>query len=146
MLHEIKSLLKDDTTFYTLVITGVAVCSFGLGRLSVSESSLSTPMPGEQQALSGVQLRQLPPSDVSSTLPVAPSVLTGSGEVSSSSAVVEAEGVATSVVASKSGTKYHFSWCPGAKQIKDENKITFETTAAARAAGYTPAANCPGLE
>jgi len=51
----------------------------------------------------------------------------------------------TTVVASKSGTKYHLPWCPGAQQMKEENKITFESPAAAEAAGYTPAANCKGL-
>jgi hypothetical protein len=48
-------------------------------------------------------------------------------------------------VASRSGKKYHRPDCGGAKQIKEENKIWFETAAAAQAAGYTPAANCPGL-
>ncbi len=51
-----------------------------------------------------------------------------------------------SVVASKSGTKYHLPDCPGAKQIKESNKISFASVSAARAAGYTPAANCPGLK
>lgn len=50
------------------------------------------------------------------------------------------------VVASKSGTKYHLLTCPGAQQIKEENKLYFDSPALARAAGYTPASNCPGLE
>ncbi len=48
-------------------------------------------------------------------------------------------------VASKNGTKYHLPWCPGASQMNEENKIRFETVETAVAAGYTPAANCPGL-
>ncbi len=51
-----------------------------------------------------------------------------------------------SVVASKAGTKYHFPWCAGAQSIKEENKISFDSIEAARAAGYTPAANCKGLK
>jgi len=51
----------------------------------------------------------------------------------------------TKYVASKSGTKYHFLTCPGAKQIKEDNKIYFNSTAEAESAGYTPASNCPGL-
>ena len=31
-------------------------------------------------------------------------------------------------------------------QIKEENKLLFDTIELARAAGYTPAANCPGLQ
>lgn len=50
------------------------------------------------------------------------------------------------VVASKSGTKYHYPWCSGAARISAANKITFSTITAARAKGYTPASNCPGLE
>jgi hypothetical protein len=46
------------------------------------------------------------------------------------------------VVASKNSDKYHFSWCSGAKRIKEENKLWFETEAAAQAAGYTKAGNC----
>ncbi|MEN9920815.1 MAG: Metal binding domain of Ada, partial [Candidatus Parcubacteria bacterium] len=46
------------------------------------------------------------------------------------------------VVASKTGSKYHLPTCPGAKQIKPENLVSFATASAAQAAGYTPAANC----
>lgn len=51
-----------------------------------------------------------------------------------------------SVVASKNGTKYHYPWCAGAKQISPKNIITFDSTESARAAGYTPASNCKGLK
>lgn len=50
------------------------------------------------------------------------------------------------VVASKNGTKYHYPWCAGAKQISDKNKITFNSIEEARQAGYTPASNCKGLK
>ncbi len=50
------------------------------------------------------------------------------------------------IVASKAGKKYHYASCPGGKAISAKNKITFAGVAAARSAGYTPAANCPGLE
>ena len=48
-------------------------------------------------------------------------------------------------VASKSGTKYHYPWCPGAQSIKEENKIWFFTKEEAEKAGYQPASNCKGL-
>ncbi|MEK7610426.1 MAG: hypothetical protein AAB468_01620 [Patescibacteria group bacterium] len=50
------------------------------------------------------------------------------------------------VVASKKGKKYHLPWCAGAKAIAAANKVTFASAEEARAAGYTPAANCPGLK
>lgn len=46
------------------------------------------------------------------------------------------------VVVSKNGSKWHYLWCPGAKQIKEENKIYFDSEAEAVSAGYTLAANC----
>ncbi len=46
------------------------------------------------------------------------------------------------IIASKSGTKYYFSYCSGVKRIKNENRIYFSTKSAAERAGYTIAANC----
>jgi len=48
-------------------------------------------------------------------------------------------------VASKNGTKYYLPACGTAKRIKEENKVWFGTKEEAEAAGYGPAANCPGL-
>ncbi|MDO8600103.1 MAG: hypothetical protein Q7R73_00590 [bacterium] len=48
-------------------------------------------------------------------------------------------------VASKNGTAYHYPWCSGAKRIKEENKIWFQTKEEAESRGYKPAANCEGL-
>lgn len=49
------------------------------------------------------------------------------------------------IVASKKGSKYHLEDCPGAKRIKEENKIWFKDEKEAKKAGYESAANCPGL-
>ncbi len=48
-------------------------------------------------------------------------------------------------MASKNGTKYYLPSCGSAKRIKEENRIWFATKDEAEAAGYGPAANCPGL-
>lgn len=48
-------------------------------------------------------------------------------------------------IASAKGSKYHFPWCPGASQISEANKLWFASEEEARAAGYEPASNCPGL-
>ena len=50
------------------------------------------------------------------------------------------------LVASRSGKKYHFPWCPGADTIAEKNKIWFKDEQEARRRGYTPAGNCKGLE
>ncbi len=49
------------------------------------------------------------------------------------------------VVASKRGTKYYLPRCAGAARTSDANKVWFESIEAARRAGYSPAANCPGM-
>lgn len=47
------------------------------------------------------------------------------------------------VASKKAGSKlYHFTWCFGAKRIKEENKLWFENESAAQAAGYKLAGNC----
>ena len=50
----------------------------------------------------------------------------------------------TRVVVSKasSSKKYHYTWCPGAKQIKEENKVWFNSDKEAESSGYTLAGNC----
>ena len=64
-------------------------------------------------------------------------------QTASVAAVVDTGGT---VVASKTGTKYHFPWCAGASTIKEANKMSFASVEAARKAGYTPASNCKGLK
>ncbi|MEK7066593.1 MAG: hypothetical protein AAB965_03440 [Patescibacteria group bacterium] len=49
------------------------------------------------------------------------------------------------LVASKSGTSYHFPWCSGAKKISEANKVWFASVYEAEKAGYKKATNCKGL-
>jgi hypothetical protein len=121
MYEKLKSFLLDDAIFTVLLLFLVGIISFGLGRSSVSPSASDA---GDAN-LAGVILTQSEPTKTSET-PVVTKT-------------------ATQVVASRSGTKYHLLDCPGAKQIKDSNKIFFESVELAKAAGYTPAANCKGL-
>ena len=48
----------------------------------------------------------------------------------------------TRVVASKNSDKYHYTWCSGAKRIKEENKVWFNSDKEAESRGYTLAGNC----
>jgi hypothetical protein len=118
--EKLKPILADDGFYLSLLVLVVAVASFGLGRASVPIQS-----PGE-----------------ATVALVAPPVMTSvaPGEAADPQAVP-----ASTVVASKNGTRYHLESCPGARQISEENMITFASEAEARAAGYTPAANCPAL-
>lgn len=134
MAEKLKSFLKSHTFLFIVVVTGVALSSFSLGRLSV--------------------LHELPdngPIAVPRVVPVVPTPqVAGEGvQVVNTATLRSADTVTTStsfVVASASGTKYHFAHCAGAKKIKEENKLFFKTEAEAQAAGYTLATNCSAVE
>lgn len=112
-----------QTALICLLVVLVGLLCFALGRLSASYPGGNSSQPG--------------------------AVLVGeddTGRVLDEGQAGAGGAVAGGVVASKSGTKYHFPWCAGAKSIKEENKVWFASTAEARSAGYEPAGNCKGLE
>jgi len=111
-----------------LLLIGVAITSFSLGRLSARDA-------------------QRPPVTLESVFPESGGGGSAIGSVAGASLVTENVGQTQGeVVGSINGSKYHYPWCSGAQRIKDENKIWFATIADAKKAGYTPAANCQGLE
>lgn len=114
--------MKEDVLLSALIIA-VSSVSFFLGRVSVEH--------------------QIPPVFVSDTPQEAQlvSIELNNEKQSTSTPLPEP----ASYVASKSGTKYHLPWCPGAKQIKNSNKIYFKTKEEAEKAGYGPASNCKGI-
>lgn len=105
--------------FVPIIIVLVAIIAFSLGRIS------------------SLQEKREPVR-----------VLNNSGEVkgASTNSGASPSNPSGQVVASKNGTKYHYPWCSGAKQISEKNKISFNSIEEARAAGYTPASNCKGLK
>lgn len=127
---KIKTFLEDDRAFTAALLVAVAAASFGLGRLSLS------PPKGEPLSLEAA-LVQKAPLRTSSTVEASSSSL----DTASSPETTATEGY----VGSKNGTKYHLPWCSGAQRINEENKVFFASKEEAEAAGYTPAANCPGL-
>jgi hypothetical protein len=124
MLEKFKSYLSLDHTFYSLLVILVGIVGFLLGGGEV----ISDPVPTGS-------LYEVP-LDKEVIAPIAAPVLPEAKVMNNSGGLV---------VASKSGTKYHLPTCPGASQIKAENRIEFATQSLALAAGYKPAANCPGL-
>lgn len=52
----------------------------------------------------------------------------------------------TQLVASKNGKYYYYPWCPGADRLSEKNKIIFSSAEEAKAKGYAPSSNCPGLQ
>jgi len=136
---KIKSyFLKNEKDFFIVsIIIIISLISFGLGRLYQIEISRE-PLMIEWYDLDENQSNNLP-------------VFLKENETKGESGSISNIGNQISdneakLVASKNGGRYHYPWCPSAKTIKPENLVTFNSIQEARAAGYTPAANCPGLE
>ena len=121
-----KTLVADDAIFFAALFILIGIGSFGLGRMSVAPGDTAPAQPAAAYLAA----------------PEAQPVIARDQE--SGEAQRGDDGAA--VVASKNGSKYHLPECPGAKQIHAENRIEFPSRMAATAAGYSPAANCPGLE
>lgn len=120
------------TILIILIITFTGLAGFALGKLDGTKSNeksfvVETIAP---ELMSGSAINSIPRSNA----PNSDSEREGVG------------GEGALVVGSKNSTKYHFPWCSGAKRINPDNLVSFSSFEAARNAGYTPAANCPGLE
>ncbi len=116
-----------------LVLLLSSTLAFGLGVLAGKDMAKTT-------GKDGFWIEELPKTEA----------LQGGGPAAALSAVVSKEpapvGKASGTyLASKNGTKYYLPSCSSSKRIKEENKIWFDTKEEAEAAGYGPAANCPGL-
>lgn len=117
MLSKLFNLIKNHQpdVVLTLAVILITVTSYNLGKISAFQS-LKTPVTISE------------PNTGNMVRPQA-----GESELPNSAVVVS----------KKSKSKlYHFTWCPGAGQIAEANKLTFTNEQAAIAAGYTRAGNC----
>lgn len=122
-----KGFFSNTEYLLLILIITVSLVSFYLGRASVKGSPpvvAQVPMEAMVHEAKTAQNIEI----LSTTTPVA-----------------EEKVQKKTYVASKGGTKYHLPWCPGAKRIKEENKVWFATKSDAEKAGYTPASNCKGI-
>ncbi|HEY4474913.1 MAG TPA: hypothetical protein VJC06_03260 [Candidatus Paceibacterota bacterium] len=124
ILAKILNLVKlhQKDIFLSFCIVLISTISFNIGRINALHKTPIKITGGEAniyQATTGTSV-----SNNKKPIPVKPQDLR--------------------VVASKSSTtkKYHFTWCPGAKQIKEANKLWFDNETLAQKAGYTLAGNC----
>jgi len=127
----------------TLIVVLIATASFGLGRLTKIKES-KVPLRVEYRATSEDAMMAGPTTNPNPVASDGAAVLGASSDSRGDAAQGASPG--GQVVGSKNSTKYHFPWCGGAKQISPQNLVTFASAEAARAAGYTPAANCKGLK
>ena len=129
---------REDTRLVGIIVL-VGLISFLLGRMSVTQNIVSIVNTAPQHASGAVANIIEAPAPETSAVRASSDP---SPQPLKSAPLTQGAG---GYVASKNGTKYHLPWCSGAKSIKDENKVWFNTKAEAEAAGYTPAANCKGI-
>ncbi len=134
LFSKIKSLLAENRKdlFLAALVFLMSVASFGLGRLSALWPEKEPLVIEEPNAL----------SELSKSSELSRSSTAGLNLLNSLNSLNQLD---SGFVASKNGSSYHLPDCPGAKQIKEENKLWFKSREAAAAAGYKPAGNCPGL-
>lgn len=118
--EKIKVWSEKEEMYHILmvfIVILVGLAGFGLGKLSRNED-----LP--------VRIEYAKQGSVSEKATSAPMVET---------APLDQSGT---IVASKNGTKYYFSNCRGVGNIKEENKIFFQSESEATAAGYSKASGC----
>ncbi|MBI3421280.1 MAG: hypothetical protein HY006_04390 [Candidatus Sungbacteria bacterium] len=125
-IEKVKNLCKEHSNdlFVALIIFLVGLAGFGLGRLSYllpEHQDISIEDPSADRETTSYNSDQEPRNSATST------------------------GVQGKYIGSRSGTAYHYPWCPGAVKIKESNKVWFATVQEAQERGYKPAGNCPGL-
>jgi hypothetical protein len=124
--NKIKSKFNLDkiTILNLLIIIGVGISSFGLGRFSIEK-------------------RLVPENGISITYnePESSQVTLNKNNIStySSTSISQEE---KRYVASKNGKMYYSLGCGGAKRIKPENEVWFKTSEDAEKAGYQRSSQC----
>jgi len=136
MKEKFKLIIENDKFFYGVLVILMSIISFGLGRSSAFNQQTTTYTEEGKSRIQVIEPITLTTSVVS-TQETTPNTTTSKPPIQNS--------ISNEIVASKNGTKYHLRTCSGAKNIKPENIISFPSRQAAEAAGYTKAANCPGL-
>lgn len=126
MVNNIPELLRSrNTREYTIILILILLgaVSFGLGRLSATETS-SIPI-----TLCTSETKESVAKTQEASVIAVPALVQATGQY----------------VGSKNGTVYHLPWCSGAQRIREENMVWFATKEDAEQAGYRPASNCKGL-
>ncbi|MCR4274801.1 MAG: hypothetical protein NUW02_02000 [Candidatus Campbellbacteria bacterium] len=123
----LRFLVSAGLTF--AVVGSVGISSFYLGRI-MTHTGLQCPLAIDIEPFTSPQTTSLYVSEKTET------------KIQPQKTEVSIGGGAGGVVVSKNGTKYHFPWCAGAGQIKEENKVWYASEKDAQSAGYTKAGNC----
>ncbi len=125
-------IVNEDRLVFLVAFLLIGVICFGLGILWQKDQAIKAPIIIEKGMLTPGSKGEISDSV--------------SGEVGPLREGAKKSVVPANIyVASKKGKYYHLPDCPGAKAIKEDNKIKFGTMDEAEKAGYKPAQNCKGL-
>jgi hypothetical protein len=125
--HKAIYFLAQKETMVSLVLIVTGISSFALGFFAGKDSIGSTPkiiftdVPRESILAASAMASDVKPNETTH----------------SNSATAK-----STIFGSKSGTKYYYSWCKAGNRVKLENRIYFESTKQAEAAGRLRAASC----
>lgn len=152
---KIKGFMANPKVFSVALTIAIAAASFGAGKASNLVTGEILPTPAIAVTQLANTITPVTTSANTSVTPPEPQIGKESSSVSKepspkvTKTQITPKAVASSgnqvYVGSKNSTKYHLPTCPGAKAIKEENKIWFESKDEARANGYSPASNCKGI-
>jgi hypothetical protein len=117
--------LDSTTAIYFMVIIGVGVSAFGLGRLSVGDASTKA---NQGIAIEGTYGSLQIPTETRISTTKASGIKAGSQ--------------AGNYVASKNGKLYYTRGCKAANRIKPENEVWFTDASEAESMGYTRSGSC----
>lgn len=130
-MMDLKGLSKKYQTeiYLMMFLILVGIISFNLGRIwTVSRYG---------------QLPKVEQANISEIFKNSDKKQETSGKLEENTNKLEANQlISFEVVGSKNSSKYHYKWCSGAKLIKPENLISFNSEQEAQAKGYTLAKNC----
>ncbi len=138
MINKLTQFVKDNQNDIVLIIgiILISLISFGAGRLFEAGRLTNQPINyGSEKIINidqNIAAESPTPSPNKNPNQQTPQIQTDSAG-------------SLQIIGNKSSKIYHYPWCSGAKNMKEENKIFFNSTEEAKKAGFKPAGNCPGL-
>jgi hypothetical protein len=131
-IKQIGLFLAQRDVFFATVLVISSIASYTLGTLESKTAK------GNQVIFSDV----LRPIEVSSSeSELVPSVKPSS-KITGQAAAAGLSNAKTTIFASKSGTKYYYSWCKSGNRVKLQNRVYYSSKEAAEKSGKSLAANC----
>ncbi|MFA5933744.1 MAG: hypothetical protein WC795_00760 [Candidatus Paceibacterota bacterium] len=125
-LHQALKKITAHDWYVMAIIVIVSCASFGLGRLSIIEGRREPVTIEDNSNLSS--LKGISNNSALTLNAVEPAFATNH--------------LTAKILASKNGKKYYFSWCSGAKNIKEANRVYFSSEGEAEQAGYLKSVTC----